>query len=129
MWSAREPGRGKRAALTELVEQAARTGDYRTPWVRSPRIWAHFADEDEILRHLQRQWSTELGGAMFAAIDDGTGDLAEDVAIAYFDTLARMHSTYKILQTNAEHRAIAAERRKEDTLLKTAGLRFPRLVA
>ncbi|HSV37205.1 MAG TPA: hypothetical protein VLI04_00470 [Nocardioidaceae bacterium] len=116
--------RGGSAALAEMVAEASRSGEYRSPWLRDPRVWHHFKDDAEILRTLQRQWSTELGGALFAAIHNGDGDLSTDVALAYTDALARLHGVYRVLEAHADHRAIAREREKERNLLKSAGLQF-----
>ena len=37
-----------------------------------------------------------------------------------------MHGEYRILEANADHPAIAADRRKEQSLLASAGLPFRR---
>jgi hypothetical protein len=126
VWRSNVGRRGQREALEQLVREATRSGDFLAPWERQPDIWRHYHDEGEILRVLQRQWSTELGGHMFAAIQNGHGDFAQDVALAYTDAVARMHGEYRILEANADHPAIAADRRKEERLLATAGLAFRR---
>ena len=118
-----ETQRGRRATLATMLEKAAVAGDYTNPWARTPAIWRHFTDEGDILRGLQRQWSIELGGALFAVIRDGAGDLASDVAVAHAETVARHHALYRVIEAHAEHPAIAEGRRKERRLLASAGLR------
>ncbi len=101
-----------------------RSGEtHRMPWLRTPEGMRRFRDEASLLRDLQRQWSIELGGALFAAIRDGGGDLAQDVATAYGDTLARLHHIHQVLEAHADHPAIRDERAKEHKLLESAGLR------
>jgi len=126
MWRTNGGRKGQREALEQLVREATRSGDFLTPWDRQPEIWRYYGDEGEILRVLQRQWSTELGGHMFAAIQDGHGDFAQDVALAFTDAVAHMHGEFRILEANAEHPAIAADRLKEQNLLASAGLPFRR---
>ncbi|HET7736836.1 MAG TPA: hypothetical protein VFK52_12720 [Nocardioidaceae bacterium] len=129
MWRSGGGRRGQREALEQLVREATRSGDFLAPWNRQPDIWRHYQDEGEILRVLQRQWSTELSGHMFAAMQEGQGDFAQDVALAFTDAVAHMHGEFRILEANAEHPAIAADRRKEQQLLATAGLPFRRTSA
>ena len=126
MWRTNSGRKGQREALAQLVREATRSGDFRAPWDRQPEIWKYYDDEAEILRVLQRQWSTELSGHMFAAIQGGHGDFPQDVALAYTDAVARMHGEYRILEANSEHPAISADRRKEQRLLASAGLPFRR---
>lgn len=115
--------RGGRATLASMLEEAARAREYREPWRRTPAIWKHYADEGEILRTLQRQWSIELGGALFAVIQDGAGDLPSDVAVAHAETVARNHALYRVLEAHADHPSIRQGRAKEHRLLASAGLR------
>ena len=63
MWRIDTRDRGRRTALMRVVDQATRTGDYRTPWRAVPAVWSHYKNEAEVLRALQRMWSVELGGA------------------------------------------------------------------
>jgi hypothetical protein len=129
MWRSREGQRAERALLARMLDEARRSGDYRSPWLLAPGIWRQFADEAEILRSLQRQWSIELSGALFAVIREGDGDLTIDVTVAHAETVARHHSMYRVLEANRDHPAIAASRRKERRLLESAGLRPSKAVA
>jgi hypothetical protein len=122
MWNTHDVRRGRRSGLGVMLDLADGTGDFHRPWLRTPEIWRYFDDEAEILRDLQRQWSIELGGAMFAAIQSGDGDLTRDVASAYAEALARSYAVYKILEAHSDHPAIAAERTKEGRLLASAGV-------
>jgi len=126
MWRSSDRAHGEGALLARMLDEAGRSGDYGAPWTRTPGIWKQFSDEAEILRSLQRKWSIELGGALFAVIRDGYGDLPSDVAVAHAETVARHHALYRVLEANTSHPAIAEGRRKERRLLESAGLRTVR---
>jgi hypothetical protein len=100
-----------------MVETAMRTGRFGAPWDDTPQVWDFFRDEDDLLRHLQREWRTALAGAVYVAIEAGDGDLQEDIPKAFRKTVARHQGLRRILEANSDHPAIAAAMRKERALL------------
>jgi hypothetical protein len=117
MWGSAVTRRRRHAALSGMVETAMRTGEFGAPWDATPHIWEFFRHEDDLLRHLQREWRTALAGAVYVAIEAGDGDLQEDIPKAVRKTLARHQALRRILEANADHPAIAAAMRKERALL------------
>lgn len=121
MWGSGVVRRRRHLALAEMVAAAGRCGRYEQPWLLTPRIWEHFADEGSILEELQRDWRTSLAGEVYVAIEAGQGDLQADVAKAFL-TVSRRHShARRILEAHADHPAIAAAMRKEHALLASFG--------
>jgi hypothetical protein len=107
-----------------MVAAAMRDNDFSSPWRRYSAIWEHFADEAEILQHLQQTWRNALAGAVYIAIEQGQGDLPGDVNKA-FETVRRRHAGIRrVLETHQEHPAIRHAMRKERALLSclVAGL-------
>jgi hypothetical protein len=103
-----------------MVQAAAHAGSYVEPWERTPRIWAAYDSEADILRALHQQWRTELAGSIFVAIERGNGNLCADVGAAYAEVMARMSGVKKILDVYADHPAIASAIAKERALLTAA---------
>ena len=117
MWRSGITRRRSDAALLEMIENAARWDSYDSPWHSTPQVWQHFSNEGEILSQLQSQWRTALAGAIYVAIEAGQGDLHADVTRA-FQKVQRKHGALrKILETHADHPAIAGAMRKERSLL------------
>jgi len=117
MWRSGISRRRQRAALIEMVQAAVDAGAPKDPWRVDPDVLNFYADEDEILRELQREWRTALAGAVYIAIENGDGDLAHDVCSAFAKVARRMSGIRQILEANAEHPSIAAAMRKERSLL------------
>lgn len=120
MWRSGVVRRRSDAALVEMIENAVRWDSFDSPWHSTPQIWQHFRDEGEILRRLQRQWRTALAGAVYVAIEAGDGDLQADVTRAFEKVQRKHHGLRRILESHADHPAIAHAMRKERSLL--AGL-------
>jgi hypothetical protein len=120
MWRSGVVRRRSDAALVEMVENAVRWDSFDSPWHSTPQVWQHFRDEGEILCRLQRQWRTALAGAIYVAIEAGDGDLQADVTRAFEKVQRKHHGLRRILETHADHPAIAHAMRKERSLL--AGL-------
>lgn len=100
-----------------MIQTAQRTGTYESPWRSAPGVWEFFADEADLLRHLQQTWRNALAGAVYVAIEAGDGDLQADVTRA-LSTVARRHGALRrIVEAHADHPAIAAAMRKEKALL------------
>jgi hypothetical protein len=125
MWGSGVRRKRRHFALGELVNAAARSGDYRSPWNASPQVWELFRDEGDILRQLQHDWRTALAGAVYVAIESGDGDLQYDVLRALDQMKGRHQAARRILEENADHPAIAAAMAKERALLSS----FTRLLA
>ncbi len=117
MWRSGVTRRRRHTVLAEMIETAARTGDFDAPWRSTPEVFAFFHDEAEILRDLQQEWRTILAGAVYVAIDAGHGDLEADVLAAFLSVQRRHAGLRRILETHAAHPAIAAAMRKEQALL------------
>jgi len=100
-----------------MVQAAVGTGRAEAPWRADPDVLHFYEDEGAILRELQREWRTELAGAIYVAIEAGDGDLASDVRTAFDKVARRMSGIRQILEANAEHPSIAAAMRKEHALL------------
>ena len=117
MWRSGVARRRQQTAVSQMIESAQRTGDHTTPWRSTPAVWEFFADESDLLRHLQQTWRNALAGAVYVAIESGDGDLQSDVAKA-FSTVSRRHAGLRrVLEANADHPAIASAMRKERSLL------------
>lgn len=117
MWRSGLARRRQQTAVSEMVTAASRSGNYVAPWRAAAGVWEHFRDEAEILRHLQHTWRHDLAGAVYVAIEQGQGDLSNDVTTA-FETTSRRHSgVRKILEAHQDHPAIASAMRKERALL------------
>jgi hypothetical protein len=119
MWRSAVARRRRHAALSEMVDTARHSGRFDAPWEATPQVWEFFRDEDELLRHLQREWRTALAGAVYVAIEAGDGDLQEDIPKAFQKTFARHQGLRRILEANSDHPAIAAAMRKERALLSS----------
>ena len=117
MWRSGVMRRRQDAVLLEMIDNAARTGSYESPWRAAPAVWDFFRDEAEILCHLQRQWRTALAGAVYVAIEAGDGDLQRDVMTAFSKVNRKHHALRAVLEAHADHPAIAAAMRKERSLL------------
>ena len=117
MWRSGAARRRQQAAVSEMVAAACRSGNYTDPWRSTPAVWEHFHDETEILRHLQQTWRNALAGAVYVAIEQGKGDLPDDVTKAYETTRRRYVGIRKILEAHQDHPAIAAALTKERSLL------------
>lgn len=111
--------RRRHVALAEMVAQAAHSGELDAPWHRFPAIWEHFRDEAEILRELHQDWRTAFAGAVYVAIEQGEGDLQQDVLTAYRSLQRRYAGIRRLLEHHADHPAIAAAMRKERALLSS----------
>lgn len=120
MWRSGVLRRRSDAALVEMIENAVRWDSFDSPWHSTPQVWQHFRDEGEILCQLQRQWRTALAGAVYVAIENGDGDLQGDVTRAFEKVQRKHHGLRRVLETHADHPAIAQAMRKERSLL--AGL-------
>lgn len=114
-----------------MVAGAVRTGDYTSPWRSCPAVWEHFRDEAGILRHLQLTWRNALAGAVYVAIEQGTGDLPRDVTQAFEATRRRHTGVRRILEAHQDHPAIRQAMHKERALLSclVAGLEAGDLTA
>ena len=122
MWRSGATRRRQQVAVSQMIETAQRTGTWTAPWRSAPGVWEYFADEADILRHLQSTWRTALAGAVYVAIEAGQGDLRTDVAKA-FSTVCQRHSGLrKVLEAHADHPAIASAMRKEQSLLASLAL-------
>jgi len=117
MWASGAFRARRRRALEAMVATATRSGEFTAPWRSAPDVLDQFRDESEILRELQREWTTTLAGAVYVAIADGDGDLQADVLTALRTVLARHHGVRRILEAHRDHPAIAAAMRKEHALL------------
>jgi hypothetical protein len=124
MWRSGATRKRRHTALAEMVNAAARAGDYRTPWNAAPQVWEFFHDEADILRQLQHDWRTGLAGAVYVAIESGEGDLQHDVLRAMQQMHSRHHAARRILEENAGHPSIAAAMRKERSLLSAFTMMF-----
>ena len=119
MWRSGVMRRRSHAALLEMMETAARSGSFESPWRATPQVWEFFRDETELLCHLQREWRTALAGAVYVAIEAGDGNLAHDVTSAFNKMQRKHYALRKVLEAHADHPAIAAAMRKERVLLST----------
>jgi hypothetical protein len=117
MWRSGVMRRRAHTALLEMIDTAARSGNFVAPWRDTPEIWDHFHDEAEILTHLQRHWRTALAGAIYVAIEAGEGDLRHDVQSAFLKIERKHYALRKVLEAHADHPAIAGAMRKERSLL------------
>lgn len=111
--------RRRHLALAEMVAQAVGTDRLDAPWHHVPTVWEHFRDEAEILRELHQDWRTAFAGAIYVAIEQGEGDLQQDVLSAYRSLQRRYAGVRRILEHHADHPAIAAAMRKERALLSS----------
>lgn len=119
MWGSGVRRQQCHAAVADMIRSAVRRGDFEAPWRSTPQVLEFFRDEAELLSHLQREWRTALAGAIYVAIEAGDGDLQHDVMRAFEKTQSRQRGARKILETHADHPAIAAALRKEKTLLSS----------
>jgi hypothetical protein len=117
MWRSGVMRRRSDAALLKMMETAARSGSFESPWRATPQVWEFFRDEAEILCHLQREWRTALAGAVYVAIEAGEGNLEHDVTTAFHKVQRKHYALRKVLEAHAQHPSIAAAMRKEHTLL------------
>ena len=117
MWRSGVARRRQQAAVSEMVAAAGRSDNYVAPWRSAPGVWEHFRDEAEILRHLQHTWRNALAGAVYVAIEQGQGDLPNDVTRAFEATCRRHSGVRKVLEAHQDHPAIASAMRKERALL------------
>ena len=111
--------RRRHVALSEMVAQAHRSGELDAPWRLFPAIWEHFRDEAEILRELHQDWRTAFAGAVYVAIEQGEGDLQQDVLAAYRSLQRRYAGVRALLEHHAGHPAISVAMRKERALLSS----------
>ena len=111
--------RRRHVALSEMVAHAHRSGELAAPWHQVPSIWEHFSDESDILRELHQDWRTAFAGAVYVAIEQGEGDLQQDVLKAYRTLQRRYAGVRRLLDHHADHPAIAAAVRKERALLSS----------
>ena len=88
-----------------------------SPWEITPHIFELFTDVGDVLRELQHDWRTALAGAIYVAIEIGDGDLKQDIATAFAKVQRTHGGIRRILETNADHPAIASAMRKERALL------------
>ena len=117
MWRSGVTRRRQQTAVSQMIDSAQRSGDHTAPWRSTPAVWEFFADESDLLRHLQQTWRNALAGAVYVAIEAGDGDLGADVSKAYA-TVSRRHAGLRqILEANTDHPAIASAMRKEQSLL------------
>ena len=117
MWRSGATRRRQQIAVSQMIDNAQRSGDYTAPWRSSPAVWEYFSDESDLLRHLQQTWRNALAGAIYVAIEAGEGDLQADVTKAYATVTKRHAALRRVLEAHADHPAIAAVMRKEQNLL------------
>ena len=110
--------------VSAVLDSADRTGNFTTPWDRTPEVWTHYASEAEILRDLDREWRMALGAAISGAMEHGNGDLRDDVALAYQQVTASHLSRRRVLDHHFDHPVVATTMRKERTVLQAVGLAF-----
>lgn len=112
----------RRAMVWAIVESARAAGDFESPWNRVPGVWRLYDSETEILGDLSRAWSTALATAICGAIENGHGDLRDDIAGAYRDVSASTEPLHELLLAHGEAPVVAASLRKEQTVLQSVGL-------
>ena len=117
MWRSGATRRRQQIAVSQMIDNAQRSGDYTAPWRSSPAVWEYFSDESDLLRHLKQTWRNALAGAVYVAIEAGEGDLQADVTKAYATVTKRHAALRRVLEAHADHPAIAAAMRKEQNLL------------
>jgi hypothetical protein len=110
--------------VSAVLDSAARTGDFTTPWDRTPEVWTYYASEAEILRDLDRESRLALGAAISGAIEHGNGDLRDDVALAYQQVTSSHLSLRRVLEHHGDHPVVETTLRKERTVLQAVGLAF-----
>ncbi len=119
MWGSGAARRRQQLAVKEMVTAACASQNYQAPWRSSPAVWEHFRSEAEILTHVQKTWRNALAGAIYVAIEQGTGEMTAEVSKA-FDTISRRHAGIRrILEANRDHPAIRAAMAKEASLLSS----------
>jgi hypothetical protein len=109
--------------IADVVETAALTGNYSTPWADAPTVWEEYHDVASFLQDLELRFHTTLMGALDMADEDCDGDIHAAVVGAYRSTVLRHHGIRRIVEANATRpalrSALAAERL---TLASLAGV-------
>jgi hypothetical protein len=117
-----QPLQQRQVIVSAVLDSAVRTGDFSTPWDRTPQVWSFYASETEILRDMDREWRMALGEAISGAIENGHGNLCDDLALAYHEVTTRHLSLRRVLEQHVDHPIVATTMRKEQSLLEAVGL-------
>ena len=112
----------RRAVMREIVRTAQETGDTIAPWTAVAEVGQHFADDEEVLLEVHREWVRVLVARLHRGeiVAERT---AVDVRDLY-DTVAADHPTLRsILDTHDAHPVLWEPTAQEHALLaRIAGL-------
>ncbi len=112
----------RRAVVREIVRIARETGDVVAPWATVDDVATHFADDEEVLLEVHREWVRALVARLHrgAIVAERT---AVDVRDLY-DEVAAAHPTLRgILDTHDTHPVLWEPTAQEHALLaRIAGL-------
>jgi hypothetical protein len=107
----------RRAVMREIVRTAQETGDTIAPWTAVADVASHFADDEEVLLEVHREWVRVLVARLHrgeivaerTAVD--VRDLYDEVAAAYptLRSILDTHDTHPVLwePTAQEHALLA----------------------
>jgi hypothetical protein len=114
--------------IADVVETAALTGNYSTPWADAPTVWEEYHDVTAFLQDLELRFHTTLMGALDVADEDCEGDIHAAILGAYRSTVQRHHGIRRIIEANAAHPSIrSALATERATLASLAGVDVARL--
>ncbi|GAA1918111.1 hypothetical protein GCM10009815_11250 [Nocardioides marmoribigeumensis] len=112
----------RRAVMREIVRAAQETGDVVAPWTAVDDVETHFADDEEVLLEVHREWVRVLVARLHRGeiVAERT---AVDVRDLY-DEVAASHPTLRrILDTHDTHPVLWEPTAQEHALLaRIAGL-------
>lgn len=92
-------------------------------------VWTAFRDIDDLLHSVQQRWFTSLTASIDLAIEQGGGDLLDDVRGAYADAVRRHPGLRRVIDDHADHPALVDAIRREHALLaRAAAVGHPGLV-
>lgn len=112
----------RRAVMREIVRTAQETGDVVAPWTAVEDVEAHFADDEEVLLEVHREWVRVLVARLHAGeiVAERT---AVDVRDLYDEVAADYPTLRSILDTHDTHPVLWEPTAQEHALLaRIAGL-------
>jgi hypothetical protein len=111
--------RSREEVLHAMIEKADAMGYFREPWNSYPQVWDAFDSPEQILQEMFQHWNSALSGAVALAVEDGEGELYDDVIAAFAGVVNNHRALRRILETHAENELLAPLMRREHAMLSS----------